>query len=251
MKIAWISGASSGIGAACLALAPADVGTTIGISRRAPASALHLPADLAQPAAWRRVAADVDERLGAAEAEHAYFLHLAGSTAPLGAAVAADTDVYTEAFLLNAGSTIALGQAFLAACARHRVRGTLVVCSSPAAGDTIPGLSQYSASKAAVEHWLRVVAAEQQAEQQAGPDAWCRALAVVPHAVDTPMVRGVMAEDPTSVPLAGYFGELDRGGGLATPEQAAEHIWEAALSTAATGSVIPVGARHLAAGHAQ
>ncbi|WP_113699967.1 SDR family oxidoreductase, partial [Nonomuraea lactucae] len=205
---------------------------------------------LSQPAAWRRVAADVDARLGAATVkaaeeaavEHAYFLHLAGSTAPLGPAASADPGVYTEAFLLNAGSTIALGQAFLAACARREVPGTLVVCSSPAATDTIPGLSQYSAAKAAVEHWLRVVAAEQRAD----PRARCRVIAVVPHAVDTPMVRGVMAGDPASLPLAGYFDDLARSGGLATPAQAAEHIWEAALDPDAAGSVVPVGARHLA-----
>ncbi|MFD0662669.1 SDR family oxidoreductase [Thermocatellispora tengchongensis] len=155
----------------------------------------------------------------------------------------ADPAGYAEGFLLNAGSTIALGQAFLAACARHDVPGTLVVCSSPAASDVVPGLSQYGAAKAAVEHWLRIVAAE----LAAAPGIACRAIAVVPHAVDTPMVRGVMAEDPAAVPLAAYFGDLDRDGGLATPEQAAAHIWQAALDEGAPGSVIPVGARHLAA----
>lgn len=111
---------------------------------------------------------------------------------------------------------------------------------SPPATDVLPGLSQYGAAKAAIEHWTRIVAAEQ-------ADTARRAVAVIPYAVDTPMLRGIMQAGADDDPLARQFRELSNRGELASPETTAAQIWEAALDGTHAEPVIPVGATHLAA----
>lgn len=236
MNVVWISGTSSGIGQACLAQLPADFDEVVTIARRPAVRGRQLLLDLSDPGSWETAAADFSTVLGRGDITGATFLHLAGTVAPLGAAVHADRAEYTSAFLLNAGSTIVLGQAFAAACVRHQVPATLVVASSPAASDVVEGLSHYGAAKAAVEHWLRIVAAE-----VAQANIPLRVLAVVPQAVDTPMVRGVMEADPSQVALSGHFAELARANKMATPRTAAQHIW-AAIADPNSLSVVPVGA---------
>ncbi len=236
MNVVWISGASSGIGEACLAQLPPDVDEVVAISRRPAARGRQLLLDLAVPSSWPAVANDFSSVLGRGDVTEATFIHLAGTVSPLGPAVRADQAEYTKAFLVNAGATIALGQAFAAACVHHQVPATLVVTSSPAASDVVEGLSHYGAAKAAVEHWLRIVAAE--VAQAKIP---LRVLAVVPQAVDTPMVRGVMDADPSQVALSGHFAELARANKMATPRTAAQHIW-AAIADPDSPLVTPVGA---------
>ena len=235
-NVLWISGASSGIGEACLAQLPPHFDEVVTIARRPAARGRQLLLDLADPRSWQSVAADFSAVLGCGDVTRATFVHLAGTVAPLGPAVHADRTEYTSAFLLNGGSTIVLGQAFAAACTRHQVPATLVVASSPAASDVVEGLSHYGAAKAAVEQWLRIIAAE---VARAGLPL--RILAVVPQAVDTPMVRGVMQADPSEVALSGHFAELARANEMATPQTAAQHIW-AAVTARNSPLVVPVGA---------
>ncbi|WP_051791590.1 SDR family oxidoreductase [Amycolatopsis jejuensis] len=229
--IAWLTGASSGIGAACAQFAPQGIDVT-GVCRGIPAAGRHLAADLSRPDGWAVTLDDIEAHLSGVD--EAYLLHLAGVTAPVGPVTTVDSASYLDSFLLNAGSTFALGQGFLQRCAKAGVRGTLVVCSSPSATDVIPGMSQYGAAKAAVEHWARIVAAE-----------GSRVVAVVPYAVDTPMLRAVMDNAPEDDPLAGHFRELHRRGELASAVDTAEQIWAAALNPPAD-PVVAVGARHLA-----
>jgi len=236
MNVAWISGASSGIGEACLAQLPAHFDEVVAIARRPAARGRQLLLDLADPGSWDRIAADFSIVLGRGDITTATFLHLAGTVAPLGPAVHADRAEYTSAFLLNGGSTIALGQAFATACVRHQVPATLVVASSPAASDVVEGLSHYGAAKAAVEHWLRIVAAE-----ISRANVPLRVLAVVPQAVNTPMVRSVMEADPSQVALSAHFAELAQANDMATPQTAAQHVW-AAIADPNSPSVVPVGA---------
>ena len=54
--VAWISGASSGIGAALARSVPYDGARVLGISRRPPVVGEHVAADLADVDSWDRVA---------------------------------------------------------------------------------------------------------------------------------------------------------------------------------------------------
>ena len=230
--VVWISGASSGIGAALAESVPFPGAQLFGISRRAPVLGEHVKADLAQPAEWPAIASHFDEVLTRREVEAAAFLHFSGIGTPVGPAAEADPGGYTAAVLLNSASGQVLGQAFLSACRRNRVDATLVLCSSPAAAKTVPGISHYGAGKAALQFWATAVATE--------VEGWARVFSVVPFAVDTPMVRETIAH-PEATPIAAHLRSAAERGELASAETTAAQIWQ--LVQAGThGDAVAVGA---------
>jgi NAD(P)-dependent dehydrogenase (short-subunit alcohol dehydrogenase family) len=234
-SVVWISGASSGIGAALAQSVPFADARVIGIARRAPAAGEHLPADLSDPASLPAVRASFEEVIGSGELERAVFLHFAGDGAPHGRAMAADPDRYARSVQLNAASGMILGQAFLHACAGARVPAVIVMCSSPGALTENRGMAHYGAAKAALLHWTQVVRAEE-------PESVV--LAVVPWATDTPMLRDAMLQDADENPLSGELRAASESGQLtlATPEEVAAAVWEAVLS-GAPKSPLHVGPR--------
>jgi short-subunit dehydrogenase len=233
MDVVWISGASSGIGAALAHSTPDSGGRVIGISRRPPARGEHVEADLAQPEAWPRVAAHFEEVLAAGGVNSAVFLHMSGIGTPVGPVAEADAGDYTAAVLLNAASGQVLGQAFLAACRRAGTQATLVLCSSPAAATPVYGASHYGAGKSALEYWAAAVDLE--------VEGWARVFSVVPYAVDTPMVRETIAH-PEGTPIAAKLRAAADNGLLASAESTAAQIWSAVLDDTVSGSAVPVGA---------
>jgi benzil reductase ((S)-benzoin forming) len=232
--VVWISGASSGIGAALAESVPFAGARLIGISRRPSAAGEHVEADLSRPETWSRIAAHFREVLGQGEARAAVFLHMAGVATPAGPAVDADAAAYTDAVLLNAASGLVLGKAFLGACRDAGAAATLVVCSSPAASATIYGASHYGAAKSALQYWAATVAAE--------VDGSARVFSVIPFAVDTPMVRATIALPDGATPISGKLREAAEHGELASPEATAAQIWELVLDGATHGRAVPVGA---------
>jgi NAD(P)-dependent dehydrogenase (short-subunit alcohol dehydrogenase family) len=231
--VVWISGASSGIGAALAESVPHPEARVIGIGRRRPARGEHVEADLSKPAAWPAVAAHFGDVLARGDAGSAVFLHLSGIGTPAGPAAEADLEAYTAAVLLNSASGQVLGKAFLEACRRTGTRPTLVLCSSPAAATPVYGVSQYGAGKSALQYWAAAVATE--------VEGWGRVFSVVPFAVDTPMVRATIAE-PGATPIAGRLRAAAERGDLATPEATAAQIWSLVLDESTNGSAVPVGA---------
>jgi benzil reductase ((S)-benzoin forming) len=232
--IVWISGASSGIGAALAASTPFVDARVIGISRRAPARGEHLEADLSDPAAWPQVASHFDDVLGSRRVDSAVFLHMAGTVGAIGAVADADRDAYTAAVLLNSASGQVLGKAFLEACRNSGTRATLVLCSSPAAATPAPGASHYGAGKAALQYWAAAVATE--------VEGWAKVFSVVPYAVDTPMVRETIAQPPGTSPIADRLRAAADRGDLASADATAAQIWQLVLDEATQGSAVPVGA---------
>lgn len=216
--VVWVTGASSGIGAA-VAAAAADRGArVIGVARRATAVGEHLPADLSEPGAWPRVAASFDEVLAAGAAGSATLMHFAAQGAPHGHAADVDRDEYTRAVLLNSAAGQVLAQAFAGACARAGIPPAIVLCSSPAMLEPHTGLSHYGAAKAAYEYWASAVRLE---------DPAAVIFTVVPFAVDTPLLQRVM-ELPAEVdPIAEELRAARDRGKLATPEATAAEIWAA------------------------
>jgi benzil reductase ((S)-benzoin forming) len=233
MDVIWISGASSGIGAAMARAVPDPAARLIGIGRRPPVRGEHVEADLSRPDAWPRVAAHFHDELASGDVASAVFVHLSGIATPVGPVVDADPADYTAAVLLNAASGQVLGQAFLAACRAAGTRPTLVLCSSPAAMTPVAGASHYGAGKCALEYWAAAVAAE--------IEGWGRVFSVVPFAVDTPMVRETIAH-PEATPIAGKLREAAEHGLLASAETTAAEIWGLVADGATHGSAIPVGA---------
>jgi benzil reductase ((S)-benzoin forming) len=234
--VIWISGASSGIGAALARTAPEDA-RLIGIARRPSARGESFRADLSDPESWTEVGRHIDAVVDGDRPDQAMLLHFAGLSTPLGRAASADPESYRDAVLVNAAAGQVIGALFLSSCHRFRVRPTVVMCSSPAAAIPRAGMTHYSAAKAALEMWARTAALEQASMSRPGS-----VFSVVPYAVDTPLLRTAMEAPAEEVPLGELFRTAAAEDRLADPLDTAREIWQLIELGVEPGAAIPVGA---------
>lgn len=234
--LVWITGASAGIGAALATAVPFDGAAVVDISRSGGTPGTeHLAADLAEPADWPLVAAHLQERLRGFAGRRAVFVHNAGTLEPVGFAGEVDVEAYRRSAILNAAAPQVLGNAFLTAVRECGFAGTaeLVLLSSGAARTPYPGWSSYCAGKAAADHWVRSVGAEQR-----GRNAPVRVLAVAPGVVATAMQERIRAADPSAFPDVDRFRGLHDEGQLAEPADVARRLWSLLDTDVETGSVV-------------
>lgn len=219
----WISGASSGIGAALVSTNPFDDAHLIDISRSGGTPGTeHLPADLADPASWSAVEGHFHAQIGGFHGDRLVFVHSAGTLEPIGFAGEVGSDAYRSQVLLNAAAPLALGNGFLAAldAAAFSGRADLVMLTSGAASSVYPGWSGYAAGKAAIDQWVRTVGAEQTLRGDR-----CRVVAVSPGPVATRMQDRLRSTVERDFPRVQRFRDLHRSGDLVDPEDAARGIW--------------------------
>ena len=232
-SLVFISGASSGLGAALADTLPFEA-RCIDISRRGAGGLESLRADLSTSRGWDLAAEAFERELDGFRGERAVFVHASGTLEPIGLAARSDADAYRRGILLNAAAGPVLGQAFLRALRRARTRATLAMISSGAAFLVYPGWSVYGPGKAALDHWVRTVAAEPAPSGGSG----CRLLSIAPGVLDTAMQERVRAQDLESFAWVHEFRELERRGRLRAPKDAAREIWGVLLGDAPSGSVI-------------
>lgn len=219
--IVWITGASSGIGAALAETMPFDDARVIDISRSGGTSgAEHVPADLADPSSWEVVEEHLHAELGMFTGSRVVFVHCAGTLEPIGFVGEVGSLAYRRNVLLNSAAPQALGHAFLAASAGLECTRHLVLISSGAARTPYEGWSSYCAGKAAVDQWVRVVGAEQRRRPHG-----CQVLAINPGAVATPMLEQVPEIDEQDFPAVEKFRELLGSGRATPPSKVARGIW--------------------------
>ncbi len=225
-SLVWISGASSGIGAALAAAQPFADAHVVDLSRSGGAPGTeHVPADLADPSSWPAVAGHFAARLGdPGAARTAVFVHCAGTIAPVGPAGAVDPEAYRANVLLNSAAPQVLGAAWLRAVAAFRGAAHLVLISSGAARSAYAGWSSYGAGKAAGDQWVRAVGLEQRDRAERGLP-WCRVVSVAPGVVATGMQEQIRATHPDDFPQRAKFAGLHERGELRTPQDAAVGIW--------------------------
>lgn len=239
--ITWITGASSGLGAALAETVPFD-GPVVDFSRSGAAAATeHVAVDLAEPASWEtveeRLLADLDGFAG----ERAVFIHNAGVIDPIGFAGEVDSKPYRRNAVLNAAAPQALGHAFLRALRETGFPGTaeLVMITSGAASNPYAGWSGYSAGKAAVDTWVRTVGLE-----HAHRGSRCRVLAVAPGVIATPMQERIRTVGERDFPRVGKFVDLYERGQLIDPADAARRLWGVLDDPSLeTGSVVDLRSR--------
>jgi benzil reductase ((S)-benzoin forming) len=223
--IVWITGASSGIGAALVEACPFDDAQVFNIARSAGTTAAeHVPADLADPSGWAAVEAHLLSQVGGFAGRRLVFVHNAGTLDPIGFAGEVDSAAYRAQSVLNAAAPQALGHAFLRAIAGFRGEAHLLLLSSGAATSPYPGWSSYCAGKAAVEMWVRTAGMEQRLRAERG-EAACRIVAVAPGVVATGMQEQIRAADASEFPNVEKFRGLHERGELVAPEDAARGIW--------------------------
>jgi benzil reductase ((S)-benzoin forming) len=237
-NLVWITGASSGIGAALAAAVPFADAHVVDVSRSGGAPGTeHLPADLSDPSSWALVEAHLLARLAEAEAKRAILVHNAGTLDPIGPAGAVDSTAYARNVLLNSAAPQVLGHAFLKAVAAFSGEAHLYLLSSGAATRPYPGWSSYCGGKAAVDHWVRTVGEEQRLRAAEGLPS-CRVLAVAPGVVATAMQEQIRSTDPAAFPAVERFRGLHDRGELRDPSDAARDLWSLVDRDLETGSFV-------------
>ena len=219
----WITGGSSGLGAALIRTAPYDGAHIVTISRSPGVEAAeHVPADLADPASWPAVENHLLARMGEFSGSRVVFVHNAGTLDPIGFAGEVASRRYRDNVLLNSAAGQVIGHAFLKAVAAVHFTGEalLVMISSGAASSAYPGWSAYCAGKAALDQWVRAVGEEQRTRGRV------TVLSIAPGIVATPMQAAIRAADQADFPTVDRFHELHRQGELRDPDDAARAVWD-------------------------
>ncbi len=229
----FISGASSGIGAALARAAVASGARVINISRRPAPDTEHFFADLADPDGWRAVAELFAREVKAFLGDRITFVHSAGTLTPIGPAGDVPAEGYLSQVLLNSASPQVLGDAFLRAARDTVCECRLAIISSGAASNVYEGWSAYGAGKAAVDQWVRTVGAEQ---DRAG--GRCRVVAVAPGVVETPMQEEIRKTSETAFPDLPRFVELYEGDELRDADVVAVELLALLERDLANGTVL-------------
>lgn len=230
--LVWISGASSGIGAALARSVPWEGARLFDISRRGSPGLEHVEADLADPGSWTVAAESFEKELVGFDGGVAVFVHAAGTIDPMGFVAEVDPVAYRRNVLLNSAAPQALGQAFVAAAADKPGQRHLVILTSGAAKSVYPGWSSYGAAKAAVDRWVANVGAEQ--DLRGG----VRVVAVAPGTVDTPMQARIRETPEHSFPQRQKFIDLHAEGKLTDPDEVAGKVWRLLDAGLDNGAVV-------------
>lgn len=231
-KVAVITGASGGLGAG-MATRLGDLGFSLGLcARRVPTAppaagaSVCRSVDVTDAQAVERFTDEVTGTLGPVD----LWINNAGLLGPVAPARRSDPEQVTEALLVNVAGVM-FGSAAFARRAREgwpAARRVLINISSGAATSIYEGWSTYGPSKAAVDHFSRILAAEE-------PGLVVHSLA--PGVVDTPMQELIRATPATDFPTLDRFVELERDGAWNSPPWIADHIAAIVAGTLHPGSV--------------
>jgi sepiapterin reductase len=224
--VAIITGSSRGLGHALARglLAPDTCLFTVARSHDAELASLaadagaqvqQIQCDLANPAAAERVATQIVSSLPTG-ARRYLLINNAGTVEPIaqadnltkGAAI-------TAAFSLNVTSVILLSSAFVQAVKPLQADSRILNISSGAGRNPTPGWSVYCATKAAVDHYTRVLASENHG---------VRVVSLAPGVVDTSMQAAIRSSASADFPNVARFTQLHEQGQLSSPADTAGRI---------------------------
>jgi len=230
-KVAFITGASRGLGAG-LAARFAEHGVQLGLCARhepdgpAGSGALTASVDVTDVAHLERFADAVAETLGPID----LWINNAGVLDPMGPLRELEPDHIASALAINIGGVITGTQIFIDRSAdAPPARRALINISSGAASSVYAGWSVYGAAKAAVDQLTRVVAAEE-------PGLVCHAVA--PGVVDTDMQAFIREQDAETFPAVDRFNDIDERGAWNSPTWIADHLLAILAGTLAPGDVV-------------
>lgn len=187
----FITGASSGIGAA-LAARYAAQGATLGLLGRRSEALDRLAASLPHPERHRCYVADVTDRAAVAGAARDFLAHAGGVDIVVASAGVSngtltehpeDYRVIEAIFAVNVMGTVATFAPFIGAMKGQSTPARLVGIGSMAGVRGLPGAEAYSASKAAVISYCESLRLEL---KPYGVDV----VTLCPGYIDTPMTRG-------------------------------------------------------------
>ncbi|MBS0370934.1 MAG: SDR family oxidoreductase [Proteobacteria bacterium] len=170
-----------------------------------------------------------------ADADSTLLINNAGLLQPVGRVGEADANAIIRAVAVNVTAPLLLTNAFVAAT-RHCADRRVVHISSGAARSPYAGWSVYCATKAALDHQARSMAAEHL--------PGLRVASLAPGVVDTGMQAEIRASSVEQFPQKERFEALKSSGQLTAPEQAAQRLVNYLLGPN-FGDVVDGDLRHL------
>jgi len=225
-----VTGASQGLGAAiasnlavegaavCLVARTRKVLSVIeeGILAKG-GRAMAIPADVADPEACLQIVEKSLERWGRLDA----LVNNAVILGPLAYTVDADPWAWLDTLKVNVMGPFHLTRAAMPLL--RQCSGRIVNVSSGAAARALAGAGAYCVSKAALNHFTRILAAE---------EPGITSVAVRPGMVDTPMQTFLRENAPSVMPkdLADYYQKVKKQGGLEPPDVPGKSIAWLALN---------------------
>lgn len=232
MKLYVITGASRGLGAALAEALMAPGHCLICMARsQAPLTALRQRADT-RGCAVDTLAIDIGDAAAAVAALEAAMNKLdparfravnlinnAGVIEPIHAAEKLLPTDIAASVAVNLTAPMALTAAFLRLTAAWPAERKILNISSGAAHKAYAGWSVYCATKAALDHFTRCLAIEQQ-----GYTNGAKVVALAPGVIDTTMQASVRRAAPEEFPELPRFIALKESGQLPTPQAAAQSL---------------------------
>jgi NAD(P)-dependent dehydrogenase (short-subunit alcohol dehydrogenase family) len=179
-RVALVTGAASGIGAAIVARFQAEGARVAGLDvNPGGASDLDVLADLRSSHELEQAVARVTDTLGAPD----ILVHAAAASVP-GGVFGTDPAEFLDLYDVNVVGAVRL--LHLCAPAMRARGGAIVMLSSINAQYAAPSLAAYAATKAALENLVQTTALELAADN-------IRVNAIAPASIDTPLLRASFA----------------------------------------------------------
>ncbi len=228
-RVALVTGAASGIGAAIVKLFQAEGARVAGLDVKAGAVSDHnLIADLRSTAALDSAVKAMTGTLGAPD----IVVHAAAASAP-GGIFDTDPTTFLDLYDVNVAGAVRLLQ--LCVPGMRSRGGTVIVLSSINADYATPSLAAYAATKAALNNLVKTAALELAPSK-------IRVNAIAPASIDTPLLRESF--DRSSDPAEARTRNIGRHplGRLGTAEEVAQLALFLASDHAqwVTGAIYPI-----------
>jgi 2-keto-3-deoxy-L-fuconate dehydrogenase len=180
-RVALVTGAASGIGAAVVAALRAEGALVAGFDiNPAMESDCNLTGDLRSAASLDAAMQQLRQRLGQPD-----ILVHAAAIGARGSVLDTDPDTYMDLYAVNVVGAVRLMQ-HLAPAMQAKGKGAIVMLSSINADFATPSLAAYAATKAALNNLVKTAALE------LAPDG-VRVNAIAPASIDTPLLQAGFA----------------------------------------------------------
>lgn len=234
MNAAVVTGGSRGLGSALCDAYAARGWSVMELSRTAP-HPYSVQLDLGDLSAAAAAFKEVFTSLAAAECEEVVVVNNAAVLGPVGPIDTMAPEAIARTCDINVTAGVLLAREFARAFGGRSCAKSFVNISSGAAIHAHAGWALYSASKAAMEHFVRVMAVEQATQRYP-----VTAFSVNPGVMDTAMQGEVRSATPDAFPEVERYIHLQRAGLLVPPDRVAEGIVEMVTSRPDAGGTYAV-----------
>lgn len=219
IDIIIVTGASKGIGLALLNQLQEKGKTVIGLARTRQADAKHfVTVDLAETENLSTMMADIIHQYKDVATSFT-LINNAGTVEPIGITGTVEPRAIENAMTINLTAPMILCNAFISALADFEGPKKIVNISSGAGRKAYGGWGVYCTTKAGLDHFSRVVAAEQSTEKHP-----VEIVAIAPGIIDTDMQKTIRGSDKERFPLHEHFVDYKAQGMLSSPEETAQKL---------------------------